>query len=314
MWKKLSLLFVVAIVSIFAVACSSTKEEEKSAEGKKEEKVTITHKLGETELTKKPEKVVAFDFGILDSLDQLGIDVVAVPQATVPPYLEKFAGKKYENVGSLKEPDFEKLSEVSPDLIIISARQAELYEEFSKIAPTVYVELDTTNYMKSFKENMATLGEIFGKEAEVEKEVAKVEDSVKKLNEKASKLEEKALIVLANDGKVSAYGQNSRFGIIHNEFGIKPVDENIEESRHGQSISFEYIAEKNPDYLFVIDRGAVVGGESSAKQVVENDIVKTTNAYKNDNVVYLDANYWYLSGGGLVSTAEMAKEVEEGLK
>lgn len=313
MWKKISLLFVVAMVSIFAVACSSTKEEN-SSEGEKEEKVTITHKLGETELAKNPKKVVAFDFGILDSLDQLGIDVVAVPQAIVPPYLEKFADKKYENVGSLKEPDFEKLSEVSPDLIIISTRQRELYEEFSKIAPTVYVELDTNNYMKSFKENMTTLGEIFGKKAEVEKEVAKVEDSVKKLYEKAGQLDGKSLIVLANDGKVSAYGPKSRFGIIHNEFGIKPVDENIEESRHGQSISFEYIAEKNPDYLFVIDRGAVVGGESSAKQVVENDIVKTTNAYKNNHVVYLDANYWYLSGGGLVSTAEMAKEVEEGLK
>lgn len=314
MWRRLSLLFVVAIVSIFAVACSSGNEEEKSTEGKKEEKVTITHKLGETELNKNPEKVVAFDFGIIDSLDKLGIEVVGLPQATVPPYLEKYEDEKYENLGSLKEPDFEKLSELSPELIIISVRQADLYEEFSKIAPTVYVELDTSNYMKSFKKNMNVLGEIFGKEDEIEKEVAKIEEKVNQLHEKASKLDEKALVVLANDGKVSAYGPNSRFGIIHHEFGVKPVDENIEESRHGQSISFEYIAEKNPDYLFVIDRGAAIGGESSAKQVVENDIVKTTNAYKNDNVVYLDPNFWYLSGGGLVSTEEMAKEVEKGLK
>ncbi len=88
-----------------------------------------------------------------------------------------------------------------------------------------------------------------------------------------------------------------------------PVDENIEASTHGQSISFEYIVEKDPDFLFVIDRTAVVGGESSAKEVIENDLVKNTKAYKEGNIVYLDPNYWYLSGGGLVSVSEMILEV-----
>jgi iron complex transport system substrate-binding protein len=72
----------------------------------------------------------------------------------------------------------------------------------------------------------------------------------------------------------------------------------------------QYIVEKDPDYLFVIDRGAVVGGESSAKELIENDLVKNTKAYKNDQIVYLSPDYWYLSGGGLTSVAEMVKEVE----
>ena len=38
-----------------------------------------------------------------------------------------------------------------------------------------------------------------------------------------------------------------------------------------------------------------------------------TNAYKNDKIVYLNAEYWYLSGGGLISMKEMIKEVEAGL-
>lgn len=74
------------------------------------------------------------------------------------------------------------------------------------------------------------------------------------------------------------------------------------------------MAEKNPDYLFVIDRGAVVGGKSSAKQVVENEMIKTTKAYKENHVVYLDPNYWYLSGGGLISVSEMVKEVGAAFK
>ncbi|MNJ71197.1 putative ABC transporter solute-binding protein YclQ precursor [compost metagenome] len=117
---------------------------------------------------------------------------------------------------------------------------------------------------------------------------------------------------------MSAYGPGSRFGIIHDEFGIAPADDTIEVSTHGQSVSFEFVAEKNPDYLFVIDRDAVVsqaGQEAEpASKLVENDLVKKTNAYKNGKIIYLDASYWYLSGGGLISVPAMAKEIQEGIK
>jgi len=133
---------------------------------------------------------------------------------------------------------------------------------------------------------------------------------VKKKAEEANK---NALILLANEGKVSAFGPGSRFGLIHDVLGFKPVDPNIEVSTHGQSVSFEYILEKNPDYLFVVDRTAVVGGKTNAKDTVENELVKKTKAYQEGHIVYLDPNFWYLSGGGLVSVREMIEEVENSL-
>ena len=228
--------------------------------------------------------------------------------------MSKYNDDKYANVGSLKEPDFEKISDLGPDLIIISTRQSELYEEFKAIAPTIYVGLDTANYIESFKENVQTVAKIFGKEDMVKEEIAAIEKRIEEVNKKVTELGKTALIVLANDGKVSAYGPGSRFGLIHDVLGFQAVDENIEASTHGQSISFEYIVEKDPDFLFVIDRTAVVGGESSAKEVIENDLVKNTKAYKEGNIVYLDPNYWYLSGGGLVSVSEMILEVGAAVK
>jgi len=291
----------------------STTTTEDSATDTTNEEITITHMLGETPVKVNPEKVVVFDFGMLDSLDKLGVEVIGVPQANIPSYLSKYEDSKYENVGSLKEPDFEKIAELGPDLIIISGRQQEAYEELSKIGPTVYMGLDTSKYMESFKENQTTLGKIFNKEAEVEEELAAVEASIQALNEKAAASESTGLIVLANEGNLSAYGPASRFGIIHDVFGLKAADEQIEVSTHGQSVSFEYIVEKDPDYLFVIDRGAAVDGESSAKELIENELIFNTKAYKNDNIVYLNPDFWYLSGGGLISVSEMIKEIENGL-
>ncbi|HEK9101595.1 siderophore ABC transporter substrate-binding protein [Bacillus pfraonensis] len=312
--KKLAMLLLTFMLAIVAVACSNNASSDKKTEASESKEITIKHKLGETKVKTNPKKVVVFDFGSLDTLDKLGVDVTGVPQKNIPKYLSKYEDKKYTNVGGLKEPDFEKINEINPDLIIISGRQSDSYKEFEKIAPTIYVEQDTKDYMKSFKENTEMLAKIFGKEDKAKKEIAAVEKDIKALNEKATKSDKKGLIILANDGQVSAYGPNSRFGIIHDVFGVAPVDTELKADTHGNKISFEYILEKNPDYLFVIDRGAVVGGKSSAKQVVENEIVSKTNAAKNGNVVYLDANYWYLSGGGLESVSAMVKEVSKALK
>ncbi|MDM5191886.1 siderophore ABC transporter substrate-binding protein [Bacillus hominis] len=314
--KKLAMLLLTFMLAIVAVACSNNASTDKKTEASesKTKEITIKHKLGETKVKTNPKNVVVFDFGSLDTLDKLGVEVAGVPQKNVPEYLSKYKDKKYTNVGGLKEPDFEKINEMNPELIIISGRQSDSYKEFEKIAPTIYVEQDTKDYMKSFKENTEMLAKIFDKEDAAKKEIAAVEKDVKALNEKATKSDKKGLILLANDGQVSAYGPQSRFGIIHDVFGVKPVDTELKADTHGNKVSFEYILEKNPDYIFVVDRGAVVGGKSSAKQVVENEIVSKTNAAKNGNVVYLDANYWYLSGGGLESVSEMVKEVSKGLK
>lgn len=139
---------------------------------------------------------------------------------------------------------------------------------------------------------------------------------MKDVKAKATAAGKNALVILANDGTISAFGPGSRFGIVHDVLGIAPIDKNIEVSTHGQSISFEFIAQKNPDYLFVVDCGAVVGGngQSIAKALVENELVKKTKAFAGGNIVYLDPNYWYLSGGGLVSVAEMINQVAKGLK
>ncbi|MED4207415.1 siderophore ABC transporter substrate-binding protein [Neobacillus mesonae] len=316
--KKWSLLSVIFSIILVLAACGGTAKDEgksKKASGSSEsaEQITVKHKYGEAVVDKNPKKVVVFDFGILDTLDELGVDVAGVPQATIPKYLEKYADKKYTNVGSLKEPDFEAVHDLKPDVIFITTRQAELYDQFAEIAPTVYTDIDYTNYMPSFEKNMKLVGEIFGKEDQVAAKLKDIEATVEKVKSEVTAADQKALIVLANEGKVSAYGPSSRFGLIHDVFGFGAADKNIEVSTHGQSVTFEYIMEKNPDVLFVIDRNVAVGGETSAKQSVENDLVKKTNAYKNGKIIYLNADTWYLSGGGLKSVQLMANEIEAAL-
>ena len=312
--RKLYVWLFALILSVTGVACSNNEAADPSP-SEAAEKITVEHQLGKTEVTKNPQKVVVFDYGILDSLDKLGIEPAALPKSSnLPDYLSKYEDDKYVNIGSLKEPDFEKLSEIGPDLIIISGRQQNLYKEFQEIAPTIFMGVDFNNYMGSFEKNMQTLGKIFGKEDEINQELTSIKSSIDQLNKKAKESGKNALVILANDNKISAYGPNSRYGLIHDVFGMAPADAQIEASTHGQSISFEYIAEKNPDYLYVVDRSAAVGNKAAAKQTVENELVKKTKAYQEGNIVYLDPNLWYLSGGGLQSVGKMAQDIEQSIK
>lgn len=320
MMKKFSITLLLAALMLVLAACgsksddnSSSKDSNGSSEPAKSETVSVKHEYGDVEVPKNPEKVVVFDFGTLDTLDDLGVEVAGLPRANVPGYLSKYDDDKYTNLGSLKEPDFEALHALKPDVIFISGRQAEMYDEFAEIAPTVYVGLDTANYMESFKHNAELMGQIFDKEDEVKAELEDIDKRIDAIKEKTTSMDSKGLIVLATEGKVSAYGPSSRFGLIHDVFGVKPADDKIEVSTHGQNITFEYILEKNPDVLYVVDRDAAIGNGASAKDSIENDLVKKTNAYKNGKIVYLNGEYWYLSGGGLISMKEMISEVEAGL-
>lgn len=305
--RKSIFLISIAILLLVLVGCQAEELKESSSS---KETVTVVHELDETVVKKNPETVVVFDFGMLDTLDYLNIDVVALPQMNVPSYLSKYESDDYENVGSLKEPDFEKISKIDPDLIIISGRQSEMYDELSKLGPVVYLGVDHTRYIDSFKENLEKIGKIFDVEDKIEDELNKIDDSISTLNEKAKKSNSNSLIILANDDKISAYGSGSRFGLIHDVFGIPAIDKNIEASTHGMNVSFEYVKEKDPDILYVIDRSAAIGEEPAAKNIVENSLMKDTKAFQNDKIIYLNADYWYLSGGGLVSMTKMIDEID----
>lgn len=278
------------------------------------EQTTVSIKDGNgdrVEVQKNPQKVVVFDNGSLDTLDALGVGdrVIGAATKNLPSYLDKY--KDVESAGGIKEPDLEKINQLQPDLIIISGRQSDYKEELAKIAPTLYLAVDTKEPWESVQQNVNALAEIFGKEDKAKEELATLTKEIEETKEKASKLEQTALVTLVNEGQLSAYGSGSRFGLVHDVFGFKQADDQIEASTHGQSVSYEYILEKNPGILFVVDRTKAIGGDDSKDNVSANELVAQTDAGKNDQVISLQPDVWYLSGGGLESMKLMIKDVNQ---
>ncbi|NLJ58929.1 MAG: siderophore ABC transporter substrate-binding protein [Tissierellia bacterium] len=317
--KKISLLLLTAVIVFTLGACTETSdqlqsEESESVQAEEPTNITINHELDKVTIDLNPKRIVTFDYGFLDALDTMGIDIVGLPKASLPDYLSKYKGDNYTDLGTLKEPNFELLFELEPDVIFISERQLDLYVDFKEIAPTIYVPIDGSNYFTSFKNNMNILGQVFGKETEVSEKIREIELAMEKLKSRVMESEKTALFVMANEGNLSVYGEGSRYGFVYDEFGFMIADENIESSTHGQKISFEYLVEKNPNYLIVLDRGAALNtGSESAGVLINNDLMESTEAVQKDNIIYLDSAVWYVTTGGIQGTIKMIKDISEGI-
>lgn len=289
-------------------------QQEQSAE---QTTVQITDANGEkAELKKNPKRVVVFDYGVADILKNLGVDaVVGLPKnGKMPEILSNYSDDKYTNVGSLKETDFEAVESLNPDLIIIGGRQAEDIDSFKEIAPTVNLATDGQNYMNSFSQVVTDLGNLFDKQDEAKKALNEINEKVADLKKTIEEKDLSASVVMANEGGISLFSQASRYGIIYSDLGFKQVDNNIDESTHGQQITFEYFLKHNSDYVFVVDRGAVTGKGESAKALFDNEVMNKTEVAKNGNVVYLDSVVWYTMTGGIESTKVMIDEISDAIK
>lgn len=305
---------ILAVVTLFA-GCANIGENKKVEEKPEAQatEVVINHPKGEVKVKESPEKIAVLDMGMLDILQELDINSeMIIPTKTLPKDLEKFKDSK--NAGSIVDPDMEAIYEFKPDVIFISGRQQKLFDKFSEIAPTIYVDVQPETYMDDVKRNINIAADIYNKKDIADKKIEELDKNVNEAKEIASKSDEKALVVLTNDGSISAYGKGSRFGIIHDVLGVKPADENIKTATHGQEASYEYISKINPDIIYVIDRTAVVGGTVMADKTMENDLIKGTNASKNGKIVYLNPETWYLTNGGLNAVDSMVEEVTNSIK
>lgn len=330
MKKFIKALFISMLIPVMLTACGGgndtaendvevqeeTAVEETAAESSEsaEFPMTVTDRDGtEVTIEKEPETLTVFDYAVLDDLDIMGLNdlKLSIPQLNVD-----FFDGKFSNVteaGSIKEPNFEAINESNPDLAFIAERQQSIKGEFEEIVPTLYMGTDYENYFETAKENALAVSKIFGKEDIMQKKVDELDSKVSEFRDKTENDERKVLMLMVNDGKISAYGAGSRFGWIHTDLGLKQADEQIEVSTHGMEVNYEYIAKINPDIIFYLDRSKTIGKGDSTDILSTNELVQKTSAGQNNAVFEVPGPEMYLLGGSLNAIENVVNDFNEKL-
>lgn len=311
--KILGMLSIILIGGVL-MSCGELEDD------KNKETVVITSlnqnkEKVELEVPYDPKRIAILDLASLDILDNLNLgDRVVGCASTSIDYLSEYANaNKYPNIGTIKVPDLEKTMQCDPDIIFIGGRLASYYNQLSEIAPTVYLATDTEEgVVASTLKNAMTIASIFGKESEVESKMASYSARIEALRQVAEN--KNAVIGMVTSGGFNTLSNSGRCSIIGVEIGFTNVVDTAEGGSHGNETSFEYLLRVNPDYIFVMDRDSAIGTEGAllAKDVLNNAIVKQTQAYLNDQIVYLDnSNVWYTAEGGITALGIMLNDLEK---
>ena len=322
--KKLFLSVFTFILVLSFVGCSSgnstssNNSSSNSSVGESDtpSNVTISHFLGEVEVPYDPQRIVTLDLAALDVIDALGLGdrVVGMPKQSQVEYLMSYNNNEdVAHLGSLFEVDMEKLVSLKPDIIFIGGRLSDEYENISKIAPTVLFRADNeAGYIKSLDENLNEIASIFGKESDVKDIINDFNTRIDKIKEEAA--DKTAIVGLVTSSSFNTLGKTGRCSIISNEAGFENIADDID-STHGDTASFELLVDKNPNYIFVLERDSAINakGAQFAEQVMDNELVAKTDAHKSDQIIYLTPDAWYLAEGGITATDIMIKDLEKGI-
>ena len=249
-----------------------------------------------------PERTVVYDLATLDTMQALGIPVAGVPKAQFPAYMAGYGDAKYTVAGTLFQPDYEALSQIKPDLIIVGGRSAAKQDVLSKIAPTLDFSVKPATMLQDMERNITQIADMYGKQEQGKALVARIKSEVAELNQLAAKAQPGVLLMAINE-RIMPQAPGARFGFLFDVFGAKSqLTAKDIPARGGPAFTFDDLAKLQPEWIYVIDRNTGVGAAAGGGEIIpstkvfDNDKVKSTPAGQKGQIVFLDPKGWYLMG------------------
>jgi len=278
-----------------------------SAETSAAEQVrTVEHAAGTTEVTGTPERVVVLDTGELDAVLALGVTPVGAVRTGVsdelPAYIED-AGvdpAAIENVGTIAEPALEEIAALEPDLILSnSVRHADIYDQLSAIAPTVFAEA----IGETWEDNLRLAGEALGRTDEAEQLLTEYEARAAEVGALYGDpaATEVSMVRFLDGSAVRLYGEGSFIGDVLGDVGFaRPEVQRTTETF--VEVSPEQIGQADGDLVFSASYGDE--GRTAAGQITSGGLWQGLSAVQQGRAFEVSDDRWFLAigplGAGLV--------------
>lgn len=287
---------------------AQTKQERTKENGTR----TIEY-LGESyTVPQKVERIVVT--GAMEAMeDMVVLDVHPVGAIAVGgkfPELYASVTDKAESIGEKIKPNFEKIVELAPDVILGSTKfPEEVHGKLKKIAPTILVSHISTDW----EDNLNLLAELTGKQADAEKILSTYKADIEAA--KATLIEklkgQKVAAIRMRGGQAYVYPKEVFFNpVLYGELGLEVPDE-VSKAKSQEAISVEQLADMNPDYVFIqfsADENA--DAPNALEDFKKNPIVQNITAFKNDQV-FVNVVDPLMEGGPAYSRIKFLESVQQ---
>lgn len=233
----------------------------------------------------------------------MGITPVGAPSILTagdpyPRYLKGTEG--IENIGSVNEPNLERIDALKPDLIIGNKDTHDaIHDQLKQIAPTVYVEtLGVT-----WKENLKLHADAVNKQEESLKLLDAYQQRIKELKSALTGKEIKRIsLIRPREDKIQIYLQDTFAGTIMKDAGIvRPASQQA--AGFSKDITEEQIVDMDGDVILWFNR------EPDAFSKLEKSQLWATLKGVQDKAVHpVDWEYW-MSGLGIQAVNKVVDDL-----
>jgi len=288
--KKFVIFFILITVAALIAGCV----EEKSKTGY----VEIKDMAGRT--VKIPEKVER-----VATLFPANLRIIVMLNATdkvvgISNYFDKYGDKledalahpellKAERIGSVREPDMEKIAELKPDVIFIESAYAQIADTIEKNTGVPVVCMNTSIYsgkLDDFYKTIRLVAKILGKEERAEKVIEYIDSEVENVTKRVKNIpkEERPRLFLSN----WAYRHGIGWTVKHYA-PINPIARNVAENipAHYMEVTKEQIIDWNPDAIFIHG----YKGKSAVDEILSDRALQQVKAVKEGKVYGLFGPY-----------------------
>lgn len=268
----------LVLLSLFVLLLSLTgcgkKEAENTPVSKTAYPVTITGSDGsEIVLESEPMKIVSVSPSITEIIYSLGMSEKLLAVSDYCNYPEEVLN--IQSIGTLFAPDFEKIIELEPDLIIVSAHLSENSLAMLHSLGIKVLVLYEENDFKGVYTMFETLGTALNVSEKAESIIKDMKEEVQNILDKVKDEQRKTVYYVVSFGEWGDYTAGSDT-YIHSLLSLAGAD-NIAENITGWTYSLEKIIEADPEYIII--------GEYAYEEFIHTEPYSSLSAVVNGNVI-----------------------------
>lgn len=302
----------VAALALTGCASGNSATEEAPEKGSTAEfPVTVTDMAGNEVTIESADSVIVTDNRLFQLVSDWGIELSAAPRALMSPNNPMVKDEAILDLGTHREPDFEKVVAADPDLIINGYRYGGYEEDLKKAAPDAAIvvmdneELSTDDYLVQSTE---LLGEIFGKQDEAKAVIDDMHKAVKEAKDAYDpKVSVMGLVTSGNEIRYSSPVDGRGASVFFSLLGLTPaLDAEGSANHQGDDISIEAIAEANADFFLVMDRDAAFADSQEVTPALElikgSASLAAVPAVVNDAIYVMPGDFYLTEDIGTYTT------------
>ncbi|MCL6751736.1 iron-siderophore ABC transporter substrate-binding protein [Nostoc sp. CCCryo 231-06] len=262
----------------------------------------VQHVMGKTCIPRNPQRIATLWMSTFSSALALGIKPIAyiwIPSEPFPKYLRDKVDK-VEFVGSLNEPNLEKILLLKPDLILSNTRLQNIYKPLTDIAPTVV--LDYPGPPPPWQKHLEDVAKVLDKEQESKQLIDEYWQRIDKLKQAlgvdvASPKENRRLQMQVSVATVDqtygifTYGSKHPTGKLLSDIGLQRPPGQSGDFFTRSNISYENLSEIDGDVLFLsYTKG---DAKENLEKLQKSPLWQKLKVVQQNRVYLVDSDHWY---------------------